>query len=125
MTYSKLTYAFSAIFAVLLILALIPLALYPGKKDIMIVMLMMLALVVSTISYLPGKFSQKNREQEFRLLYIASYLSHIIIIVVAFIVALWEYNSLGSIGWWFYIIIITLTLAQPLNLLMLKAFSKN
>ena len=109
----------------MIVVGLVILATIPTSKNMIMILLMMLALVVSTAFYLPlpwqKTFSKKN---DFKLLYTAGYLSNLIIIVITFAIAWWEYNYLGSIGWWFYVIIIALTLIHPVVTLMLQAFSK-
>ncbi len=125
MFHSRLTLVFSLIFFVMIVVGLVILATIPTSKNMIMILLMMLALVVSTAFYLPlpwqKTFAKKN---DFKLLYTAGYLSNLIIIVITFAIAWWEYNYLGSIGWWFYVIIIALTLIHPVVTLMLQAFSK-
>lgn len=118
---SKLIKAFNWIFSFLLLVSLIPFVYYQGDKQSIIVVVMLLAIVASTISYIPPS-KQKSDSPEYHYAYVAGYLSHIVIIVVTFLIALWELQTIGTIGVWFYVVLLTIALVRPIIYLLLKAF---
>lgn len=120
---SKLIKAFNWIFSFLLIISLIPFAYYQGDKQSIIIIVMLLAIVASTISYIPPA-SRQTDDNEYHYAYVAGYLSHIVIIVIIFLLALWELKSNGQIGVWFYVILLTVALVRPVIYLLLKAFHR-
>jgi len=120
---SKLIKAFHWIFTLLLLFSLAPLALYQGDKTVMILVVMLLAIVASTSFYLPIHNSpQENRE--YRLAYLSGYLSHLLIIIITFLIALWELAVYGSIGLWFYVLLIAISLTRTVIYTLLNAFIK-
>lgn len=120
---SKLIKAFNWIFSFLLIISLIPFVYYQGEKQYIILIIMLLAIVASTISYIPPAEITKNKD-EYYFAYVSGYLSHIVIILVTFLIALWELSETGTIGVWFYVLLLTIALVRPVIFILIKAFHK-
>ncbi len=116
---SKLIKAFNWIFTFLLVISIIPFITYQGDMKLLILIVMLVAIVASTISYIP--YRQKGEED---IAYLTSYISHLVIIVVMFLLALWELNNLGFINVWFFVLLLTVALARPVIYLLIKAFKK-
>ncbi len=116
---SKLIKAFNWIFTFLLVLSLIPFFTYQGDKQILVLIVMLVAIVASTIAYIPYH-DDKDKENA----YLTGYLSHIVIIVVMFLMALWELNDTNNIGVWFFVLLLTVALTRPVLYLLVKAFKK-
>ena len=120
---SKLIKAFNWIFSFLLIISLVPFVYYQGEKQYIILIVMLLAIVASTISYIPPAKITKNKD-EYYYAYVSGYLSHIVIILVIFLIALWELSQTGMIGVWFYVLLLTTALVRPVIFILIKAFHK-
>ena len=115
---SKLIKAFNWIFTFLLVASVIPFFAYQGNKQLLVLIVMLIAIVASTISYIP----EEKNETQYHVAYLTSYLSHIVIIVVMFLLALWELNTTNFIGTWFYVLLLTVALIRPVIYLLIKAF---
>ncbi len=116
---SKLIKAFNWIFTFLLVVSIIPFFTYQGDMQFLVLIVMLVAIVASTISYIP--YNKKGDEE---IAYLTSYISHLVIIVVMFLLALWELNNIGFINVWFYVLLLTVALARPVIYLLIKAFKK-
>lgn len=116
---SKLIKAFNWIFTFLLVISIIPFITYQGDMKLLILIVMLVAIVASTISYIP--YRQKGEEE---IAYLTSYISHLVIIVVMFLLALWELNNIGFINVWFFVLLLTVALTRPVIYLLIKAFKK-
>lgn len=118
---SKLIKAFNWIFSILLLGSLFLFLTYQGEsKDILIVLVMLIALVASTIAYVPD--DAKNNSRDYHLSYLSGYIAHIVIIMVMFLMALWELSHSGGIGSWFFVLLLTIALTRPVIYLLIKAF---
>ncbi len=116
---SKLIKVFNWIFTFLLIISIIPFITYQGDMKLLILIVMSVAIVASTISYIP--YRQKGEEE---IAYLTSYIPHLVIIVVMFLLALWELNNLGFINVWFFVLLLTVALTRPVIYLLIKTFKK-